>query len=305
MDWITFVEASWLVTLKWFAGLALAFGILARLMPCNPGMYWWKSIRGTVTDFMYWFVVPLLLGLARPMMLAGALLLLRSAARCRRPLPVKDWPLWLQCVAILLIQDVILFAIHRFFHTRLAWRFHAIHHSTKVLDWTSTARFHPVNNLLEFAVADIVVLADGLSAGDALGSLAPFNIIYSAMVHANLNWTFGPFRYVLASPVFHRWHHTTQEAGLDKNFASTFPDSRPDLAAPSTCRRGKLPEQFGIGDPDFPEGFWGQMLYPFHLGTLRRVIAAPTRIWKARPDGRPPCWCWRYWSAEPISEFAW
>ena len=26
--------------------------------------------------------------------------------------------------------------------------------------------------------------------------------------------------YVLASPVFHRWHHTSEAEGLDQNFAA-------------------------------------------------------------------------------------
>jgi sterol desaturase/sphingolipid hydroxylase (fatty acid hydroxylase superfamily) len=43
-----------------------------------------------------------------------------------------------------------------------------------------------------------------------------------AFVHANLR-TLGPFKYVLATPVFHRWHHTPFEDGGDTNFAGTFP----------------------------------------------------------------------------------
>ena len=39
------------------AGLAIAFAILVRLMPCNPGMYWWKDVRAVVTDCLYWFIV--------------------------------------------------------------------------------------------------------------------------------------------------------------------------------------------------------------------------------------------------------
>jgi sterol desaturase/sphingolipid hydroxylase (fatty acid hydroxylase superfamily) len=30
---------------------------------------------------------------------------------------------------------------------------------------------------------------------------------------------------VIATPVFHRWHHTTAERGGEKNFAATFPAS--------------------------------------------------------------------------------
>lgn len=263
MDWIADIGDFWLNTLGWIAGLTLAFGLLTRLMPCNRGMYWWKDPHGAATDFIYWFIVPLFLRWARTLLLwAGIRLLFGGAAP--HPLPVVYLPLWQQCLLILLIQDTLLYAIHRFFHTRRAWKFHAIHHSPAVLDWMSAARFHPINHLLAFTVADVAVLLLGF-APEALLLLTPFNLIYSAMTHANLNWTFGPLRYLLASPVFHRWHHTTAEEGLNKNFASTFP-FLDLLFGTFYMPRGKLPEQFGNGESDFPEDFWGQFVHPFRLG---------------------------------------
>ena len=260
MDWFATAGDFWLETLEWLVGLTAAFAILVRLMPCNPGMYWWKDLHGAATDFMYWFIVPLFLRVARTLMLMLGIRLLFGGENAQL-LPVKYLPLWLQCVAILLIQDVLLYAIHRVFHTRLAWKIHAVHHSPKVLDWMSTARFHPLNNLLAFTLADVVVLLMGFAPA-ALLVLMPFNLIYSAMTHANLNWTFGPLRYVFASPVFHRWHHTTQEEGLDKNFASTFP-ILDVIFGTFHMPPGKLPEQFGNGEADFPEDFWGQFIHPF------------------------------------------
>jgi sterol desaturase/sphingolipid hydroxylase (fatty acid hydroxylase superfamily) len=260
MDWMAAIGDSWLTALGWLAGLALAFGVMARLMPCNPGMYWWKDLRAAGTDFMYWFVVPLFLRVGRTLMLIAGVVLL-FGGRAPQFLPVQDRPLWQQCLAILLIQDVMLYGIHRAFHSRLAWKFHAIHHSPTVLDWMSTSRTHPVNHLLEFALADVVVLLMGFAPA-ALVALVPFNMIYSAMVHANLNWTFGPLRHVFASPVFHRWHHTTREEGLDKNFASTF-SFLDVIFGTFHMPPGRLPEQFGTGDADFPEDFWGQFVHPF------------------------------------------
>jgi sterol desaturase/sphingolipid hydroxylase (fatty acid hydroxylase superfamily) len=298
MDWLTTIGGFWLTTLAWLAGLTVAFGVLVRLMPCNPGMFWWKDRRAAAADFMYWFVVPLLSRLGRTLLLIAGIALL-FGGRPHDLLPVRDLPLWLQCPAILLIQDVLLYVMHRLFHTRLAWGFHAVHHSPKVLDWTSAVRFHPINNLLEFGLADVAVLLLGFSP-EALVVLVPFNVVYSAMVHANLNWTFGPLRYVFASPVFHRWHHTTQEEGLDRNFASTFPFL--DLMCGTFhMPPGKLPERFGNGDAEYPEGFWRQLLQPFRKGersvvglSALGVLAAATltggglyyRAWVADRDAR-------------------
>ncbi len=260
MDWFAEFGEFWLNTLAWIAGLSLAFGILAWLMPCNRGMYWWKNLRGAATDCLYWFFMPLVLRLGRTFLLWAGIRLLFGGAE-PQPLPVKHLPLWLQCILILLIQDVLLYGVHRFFHTRLAWKYHAIHHSPTVLDWMSTARFHPINHFLAFTVADVAVLLLGFSP-QALILLTPFNLIYSSMTHANLNWTFGPLRYLFASPVFHRWHHTTEKEGLNKNFASTFPFL--DLLFGSFYMPpGRLPEQFGVGESDFPEDFLGQFFHPF------------------------------------------
>jgi sterol desaturase/sphingolipid hydroxylase (fatty acid hydroxylase superfamily) len=89
-------------------------------------------------------------------------------------------------------------------------------------------------------------------------------VVYSTMVHANLNWTFGPLRFVFASPVFHRWHHSAEESGNNKNFASTFP-MLDVIFGTFHMPPGQLPEHFGNGEDDFPEDFWGQFLYPFWM----------------------------------------
>jgi sterol desaturase/sphingolipid hydroxylase (fatty acid hydroxylase superfamily) len=231
-------------------------------------MYWWKDLRGLVTDFMYWFAVPIFLSNCRIILIVAAVDLVFGGGEPDL-LPVQDWPLWQQCLAILVIQDVLLYGIHRLFHTRLGWRFHAVHHSPRVLDWLSAGRFHPVNHLLAFTGTDLAVLLLGFAPA-ALVVLTPFNVFYSALVHANLNWTFGPFRYVFASPVFHRWHHTTEAEGLDKNFAATFP-VLDLLFGTFYMPAGRLPVEFGSGDPDFPADLLGQLLYPFRL---RRSVPA-------------------------------
>lgn len=263
MDWLVTLGDMGLDTLIWLAVLAVSLGLVGLLWPCNRGMYWWKRPRAAATDVLYWFVTPVLLRWGGVAALTGAFSASLSAA--------GRLPLWQQFLAVLVLQDVLLYVIHRLFHSRLAWKFHAVHHSPAVLDWTATRRFHPVNDLLAFSVADAAVLLLGFSPA-ALLALAPFNTCYSALVHANLNWAFGPLRYVLASPVFHRWHHTLQAEGRDKNFASTFP-ILDLLLGTFYMPAGKVPEQFGIGDPTFPASFWGQVLYPF-----RRAAPVPSSL---------------------------
>jgi sterol desaturase/sphingolipid hydroxylase (fatty acid hydroxylase superfamily) len=260
MEWIVTIGDTCLHTLGWLTALAVAFAVLGWLMPCNRGMYWWKDLREAGTDLLYWFVTPLFVRVCRTFLLAAGITLLFGGAAPGFAI-VHKLPVWQQCFAILLIQDVMLYWIHRGFHTKLAWSFHAVHHSPKIVDWLSASRNHLVNNLLSFILADILVQLLGFSP-IALFILAPVNIIYSSMVHANLNWTFGPLRYVFASPVFHRWHHTADGEGIDKNFAPTFP-ILDVIFGTFYMPPGKLPEQFGNGEHDFPEDFWGQLIHPF------------------------------------------
>jgi sterol desaturase/sphingolipid hydroxylase (fatty acid hydroxylase superfamily) len=151
--------------------------------------------------------------------------------------------------------------IHRAFHRPAMWKYHAVHHSSEQLDWISAARFHPVNIMLGSVATDVVLLLAGISPNIFL-VLGPFTIAHSAFVHANLNWTLGPFRYVIAGPVFHRWHHTSAEQGGEKNFASTFPVI--DLIFGTYYMpKAVLPNGYGVPDKAFPAGFGAQMVYPF------------------------------------------
>ena len=77
--------------------------------------------------------------------------------------------------------------------------------------------------------------------------VGPFTTFHSAFVHANLNWTLGPFKYVLATPVFHRWHHTSQEEGGNTNFAGTFP-LWDILFGTYRMPENQLPDNYGVDE---------------------------------------------------------
>ena len=96
---------------------------------------------------------------------------------------------------------------HRLFHGGGFWKYHAVHSSSEELDWISAARFHPVNLVLGTIAANVILLMAGISPNVMLW-VGPLTTFHSAFVHANLNWTLGPFKYVLATPVFHRSHRT-------------------------------------------------------------------------------------------------
>ena len=248
--------------------LGAVFAVLTHFWACNPGRPWWRK-RELSTDLCYAFIIPLLMRYVRfGLVVVGAALLFGITTGDEMLAfyenghgPIAQCPLWLQIVVYLIGADVWMYWVHRAFHRPAIWKYHAIHHSSTDLDWISASRFHPINLALGSVMADVVLLLAGVPPS-VLVLVAPFNIAHSAFVHANLNWTLGPLRYVLAGPLFHRWHHTAADKGGSKNFAPTFPFLDVMFGTfylPDTV----LPGNFGVSDATFPSGFGAQMMYPF------------------------------------------
>ena len=254
--------------LPYSIALGAVFTLLSVFWACNPGRPWWHK-RELVTDLCYWFLIPLFARYFRIGLLvigAGFLFGITTAEGLVEFYddghgPLAQLPLWLQAAVFLVCQDFMLYWMHRTFHRPAMWNYHAVHHSSEELDWISAARFHPFNIMLGGVATDVVLLLAGISP-NVLVFLGPFTTAHSAFVHANLNWTLGPLRYVLAGPVFHLWHHTMANQGGEKNFASTFP-ILDLLFGTFYMPKNTLPETYGVADKAVPSGFGAQMLYPF------------------------------------------
>jgi len=248
--------------------LGLVFAVLSFFWACNPGRPWWRK-RELFTDVCYWILIPLFARYLRiGLLVIGAALLFGITSvdglvdfYGNGHGPLGRLPLAAQAAFVLLGSDLMNYWIHRAFHRPAMWKYHAVHHSSKELDWLSAARFHPVNIFLGSVAADVVMLLAGIPV-NVLVLLGPFTVAHSAFVHANLNWTLGPLRYLLASPIFHRWHHTAAEEGGERNYASTFP-ILDVLFGTFYMPEHKLPAVYGIPDQSFPAGFGAQMIYPY------------------------------------------
>ena len=260
--------------------MALAFTLLGQVATaCNPGYRWWQK-PDLLTDFLFMFCLPLFTGYVRlAFLVVGAIAIYGGGDQAElirffeggRGL-LAGLPFWGQAVAYMIGADLIMYGTHRLFHTMSLWRYHAVHHAPEHLDWTSATRFHPVNIILHSVLADAIMLLLGV-APQVLVYLAPLNVALSAFVHANLNWTLGPFRYAIVSPVFHRWHHTDYRRGGSKNFAATFPVI--DLVFGTFYMpRGVLPDAYGVHDKHFPDGFLAQLAYPFRKRPKRAAAPA-------------------------------
>ncbi len=254
--------------------LSCIFWLLELLFAANPAQPRLRNRLGLGTDLIYWFMTPLF---ARAIARFGvgvilvlvyrqtptelqAMLASRDTLLARQGLP-------LQALEMVVLGDFIGYWLHRSFHGRGLWPFHAVHHSSVHLDWLSSVRLHPVNDWLTRWVQASVLVVLGFSPL-AVAAYVPFLSFYALLLHANVSWDFGPLRTVLASPRFHRWHHTSEAEGLNRNFAGFLPVFD-ILFGTWYLPRDVLPQHFGLDNETMPEGFFAQMLYPF-----RRVSAS-------------------------------
>jgi sterol desaturase/sphingolipid hydroxylase (fatty acid hydroxylase superfamily) len=263
------------------AGLGAVFYLLERVCPSLPDQRFWR--RDSVVDVLYWLWTPLATrAMSKAIAGAGVVVALAVLGRHVGPEgmrgfgPIVRQPQGLIFLEMLLLGDVIGYWTHRAFHHSRLWRFHAVHHSSRQLDWLSAVRVHPVNDVLSKLALAVPLACLGFPL-HALAGYVPFLTFYAILLHANVNWSFGPLRYVVASPLFHRWHHTTEEQGLDKNFAPLFPFV--DLAFGTFYMpRLRRPERFGTTRSAVPDTFIGQLLFPFRKQRDRAAmsLAAPT-----------------------------
>ena len=248
----------------WFLICFGLFSLLAELYPSKRGQ---GLIRTNVgTDLVYWFVAPLFyMQVMQWIAVAFSYVFFWNIIEAQhfRIAGLELFahlPIYLQFLISLVLMNIAEYSTHRWLHGKTMWRFHVIHHAPKELDWLSGAHVHPVNMLVHSIATGVLVSLLGFSPIVYILRF-PFDLLYAAMVHANLNWTFGPLRYIFASPVFHRYHHTGVEEGGERNFAPMF--SFIDLLLGTFYMpKDRVPVNFGVSER-VPEGFVAQLLYPF------------------------------------------
>ncbi len=265
-----------LTSFAWFALCMIVFSVLAMLMPLHQRQPLWR--KDAPLDTIYWFFPALLYAPVSMLLVSGGLYLMHGGDESRIDAfiqqgypPIATQPLWLQFILLLFVSDLIQYWIHRIFHRSTFWRFHAIHHSPKELDWMVAARFHPVNFIVSSSFVGTLMILLGFSP-ILFAMMVPFNYLYSGLVHANVNWNFGPLRYVFASPVFHHWHHTMSDQGGNKNFAATLA-IYDVIFGTFYMPADRLPEQYGVDSDDVPADLVGQFFYPFLEPNSARGLA--------------------------------
>ena len=219
-------------------------------------------------------------------------------------------PVWTSLAAAIVAGDLTGYWRHRLEHHRFIWPSHAVHHSDQVMTWLTLFRFHPVNRATTYLIDGAVLALLGFPAEAVLAN-ALVRQYYGMVIHARLDWDYGPLKRVFVSPVMHRWHHaadavdlatvfdrhdrpTTAVAGVttnggqpvgvlgrafvaadrrafNANYATVF--SIWDQAFGTYFAPGGAPERTGVDHPMAP-GLAGQLAHPLHAKAYRRSHAA-------------------------------
>jgi lathosterol oxidase len=181
---------------------------------------------------------------------------------------------WLvQFLLAVLVADVAEYWIHRALHeVPWLWRFHAIHHSSKSLDWIAGSRAHLVDDLIIRGLMLIPMMF--IFSQSIITAYLLFVTIHATWAHTNFGPTIQWLEPWLVQPRFHHWHHTSQKEAIDKNYCIHFPWIDKLFGTYYLPQEG-WPQTYGLNNEPIPAGFWGQAFYPF------------TRRKKAGARGRP------------------
>jgi sterol desaturase/sphingolipid hydroxylase (fatty acid hydroxylase superfamily) len=234
--------------------MVLVVAALERLMPEHAS--WNQDHHDLGTDALHWVVSGFVLSAVFRTVVFGGI-------------PSFDvwptsWPLAAQVLLALAIADLGSYVTHVVAHKwSLAWPMHAPHHSARRLYWLNATRMHPLDMATTIA-ASLVPLALMGAKPAALALFDAFALTHLLLQHSNIRLRSGGLSHVVATAEFHRWHHSTERTEGERNYASFISLWDHLFGTFSMPKRRDPPEEVGLYDhAPMPDGWWGQILYPF------------------------------------------
>ena len=126
---------------------------------------------------------------------------------------IGEFPLWAQCLIVLVSADLIEWCTHNLLHrVPWLWKIHRVHHSIEIMDWIGNFRFHWGEIILYKSIKYIPLALLG-AQWQAILIVAVFATAIGNLNHANVNISWGPLRYLFNSPCMHIWHHDKKVRG--------------------------------------------------------------------------------------------
>lgn len=179
------------------------------------------------------------------------------------------WPATV--LVVLLWFDIADYWTHRLMHNSWLWGVHAVHHSEQRMTWVSSWRVH----VFETTIMKLGYVAMLGWTGIPIWALAAANAVaylHNRYVHCDVSWNHGPLARIIASPNWHRWHHSIDPTAYNKNYANIF--SFLDVLFGTYHNPGRCRTEVGLREIPRP-GVVNQLLYPFVY--LRQQVRGASR----------------------------
>jgi lathosterol oxidase len=240
--------------------MTLVFVPVERLWPLHPQQ---KTFRPEWTTDAFYFVATHL-----PAQLTTfAILLPATYASKWLAIPalmdtVGSLPFIVQFPLAIVVADLSQYATHRAFHkVPFLWRFHAIHHSIKTMDWIAGSRSHYVDILVTRGLILIPMTLLGFSQSVLAGYLI-FVAFHATFSHTDFRPRVKWLEPHFVTCRYHHWHHAAHPEAADVNFAIHFPFID-RLFGSYHLPKDAWPDRYGLIGSSVPPGFFRQFVAPF------------------------------------------
>ncbi|NNC82372.1 MAG: sterol desaturase family protein [Flavobacteriales bacterium] len=182
-------------------------------------------------------------------------------------LDLSAMPVWSQLLIFFIATDFIQWFTHVMLHRyEFLWRFHQVHHSVEQMGFAAHLRYHWMENVFYTPMKYIAVMLIGGFTPEMAYITFYLAIAIGHLNHANLDWDYGPFRYIFNNPRMHIWHHAyalpeNRRHGVNFGISLSIWDYIFRTSyIPSSGRDIKL----GFKNLErFPKTFFGQLFYGF------------------------------------------
>lgn len=172
------------------------------------------------TNFVLFLLGVLLLKVCFPFGIFG---LAQKLNETGRSVSLNSLPFIIDGLITVIIFDLGIYWQHKFFHTfKRLWKFHAVHHSDKGMDFSSAIRFHPGEILLS-GVFKIILILIFLPRAE---TYLLYEIILSSFALFNHSNIYMPerverfLRLFIVTPQMHYTHHSPKKEFTNSNYGN-------------------------------------------------------------------------------------
>lgn len=250
---------DWFILSLFFS--AVVFIPLERYLAHSPH----PVLRGGWrTDICYFFLSHVLVQFILILVTASTTTVAAAIAVDPVKALVVGMPLWLQVLLAVFVADLAQAVLHRAYHrVKTLWRFHAVHHSSRDLDWLAGSRVHLAETVLTRSIVLLPLMVLGFSTA-AVNAYVIIVGLQAVVAHANIGVRFGWLEYLVVLPRYHHWHHARHVDYWDRNYAIHLPVVDMLMGSFKLPREGSWPEEYGVLRLEtVPRGLVAQHLMPF------------------------------------------